>query len=96
MSGKSCSVYDSLSRGTLWDWFTPTGELREGFKRKIDNQTPFSESVQHRHILANHQILQEEIIEMLEAHRDVGQHFFTSIIRNRIRCLIRKREPSLL
>ena len=43
--GKSCSVYDLLSRGTLWDWFTPIGELREGVKRKIDNQTPFSESV---------------------------------------------------
>ena len=33
---------------------------------------------------------------MLEAHRDVGQHLFTFIIRNRIRYLIRKREPSLL
>ena len=33
---------------------------------------------------------------MLQAHRDVRQPLFTSSIRNRIRSLIRKREPSLL
>ena len=94
--GKNCSVYDSLSRGTLWNWFTSTGELREGVKTKIDNETPFRESSQHRNVLSNFPILQEEIIEMLQAHRDVGQPLFASSIQNRIRSLIRKREPSLL
>ena len=65
-------------------------------KRKIDDQTPFSESFQHRYILANHPILQEEIIEMLQAHRDAGQPLFASTIQNQIRCLISKRKPSLL
>ena len=94
--GKNCSVYDSLSKGTLWNWFTSTGELREGVKTKIDNETPFRESSQHRNVLSNFPILQEEIIEMLQAHRDVGQPLFASSIQNRIRSLIRKREPSLL
>ena len=94
--GKSSSVYDDLSRGTLWDWFTSTGELREGVKTKIDNETPFSESCQHRYVLSKFPILQEEIIEMLQAHRDAGQPLFASSIRNRIRGLIRKKEPSLL
>jgi hypothetical protein len=49
--GKSCSVYDYLSRGTLWDWFTSTGELKEGVKTKIDIETSFCESSQHRHVL---------------------------------------------
>jgi hypothetical protein len=26
-------VYADLSRGTLWDWFTPTEELREGVEK---------------------------------------------------------------
>lgn len=33
---------------------------------------------------------------MLQAHRDAGQLLFASLIRNRIRSLIRKREPNLL
>lgn len=93
---KNCSAYDYLSRGTLWDWFTSTGELREGVKIKIANETPFCESSQHCYVLSNFPILQEEIIGMLQAHRDVGQPLFASLIQNRIRSLICKREPSLL
>jgi hypothetical protein len=95
--GQIRSMYVDLSRGTLWDWFTPTGELREGVEKKIFNEDcSFTEGSQHCYVLSKFPKLEEEIIEMLNAHREAGQPLFVAIVRTTIRTLIRKREPSLL
>ena len=97
LPGKSDSVYEDLTRGSLWDWFTPTGQLREGVSKKIYNETSsFSEGAQHSYVLSNFRELEDEIIEMLKAHRDAGQPLFISTVRGRIRSLINKRHPRLL
>jgi hypothetical protein len=47
-------------------------------------------------VLSKFSKLKEEIIEMLNAHREAGQPLFAATVRTAIRTLIRKREPSLL
>ena len=90
-------MYANLSRGTLWDWFTPTRELREGVeKKKFNEDCSFTEGSQHCYILSKFPKLEEEIIKMLNAHREAGQPLFAATVRTSIRTLICKREPSLL
>ena len=90
-------MYADLSRGILWNWFTPTGELREGVEKKIFNEVcSFTEGSQHCYVLSKFPKLEEEIIEMLNVHREARQPLFAAIVRTAIRTLIHKREPSFL
>jgi hypothetical protein len=95
--GESKSVYGRLSRNTLAEWFTSTGELKEGTKQSNFKETvTYSRGVQHTYALVNHSELELDIITLLKMHRDVGQPLFASTIRGLIRTMIQKRAPSLL
>jgi hypothetical protein len=97
LPGQINSVYDDLTRGTLFNWFTPFGELKEGVKQKIyDEKSSFTEGSQHKYVLSAYHDLREEIIEMLKALREAGQPLFASSVRTRIRTLILTKEPQLL
>ena len=90
------SVYDRLYRGSLYEWLSPIGILKEKYKQHIlKGPSSFTGDTKHGHLLSQFSELEEEIIKMLEGHRDVGQHFFATIVRGLFRSLIRKREPSL-
>jgi hypothetical protein len=97
LPGETKSVYDRLQRSTMVEWFTPTGELKEGTKQSIFKETTaFTGGIQHTYVLANHSDLEEDIITLLKEHRDVGQPLFATFVRGLIRTMIEKRAPTLL
>ena len=97
LPGQNKSVYDKLTRGSLREWFTKTGELKEGTKQAIFKETAvFTGGAQHSYVLSKHHELEEEIITLLKAHREAGQPLFATSVRTLIRTLIQKREPHLL
>ena len=79
------------------EWFTSTGELKEGTKQSIFKEiVTYLGGVQHTYALVNHLELEADIITLLKMHRDVGQLLFASTIRGLIRTMIQKRALSLL
>jgi hypothetical protein len=95
--GQSSSVYDKLSRGSLYEWFIPTGELKEGYKDYVYLGTSaFIGGPQHCPILENCPQLREKIVTILKIHRDVGHPLYTSSIQGIIKAIICKEEPILL
>jgi hypothetical protein len=95
--GQSCSVYDKLSRGSLYEWFTPTSELKEGYKNYVYLGTStFTSGSQHSPILEHYPQLREKIVTILKTHRDVGHPLYASSIQGIIKAIIRKEEPILL
>jgi hypothetical protein len=90
-------VYDKLSRGSLYEWFTPTGELKEGYKDYVYLGTSaFTGGPQHCPIFENYPQLREKIVTILKTHRDVGHPLYASSIQGIIKAIIRKEEPILL
>jgi hypothetical protein len=75
---------------------TNRGIKRGSRKNKISEDCSFTEGSQHCYVLSKFPKLEEEIIEILNAHRKVGQPLFAATICTVIRTLIRKKEPSLL
>jgi hypothetical protein len=58
------------SRSNMYEWFTSTGELKDVYKKYVDEgSSNFQGGNQHCLILSNHQELKETIIEMLHAHK---------------------------
>jgi hypothetical protein len=95
--GQIRSVYAGLSRGSLWNWFTTTRELKERVEKKIFNETcSFTKGLQHCYVLSKFPKLEEKIIEMLKAHREAGQPLFATTVRTTIITLIQRRQLSLL
>jgi hypothetical protein len=94
--GDLSSVYDALSRGTMYEWFHPTGELKDNYKRCVELGNYFAKSKQHCPILAHHPQLKNEICEVLKKQREAGQPLYAVCIQPLIRSIIRKREPQLL
>ena len=85
VSGETYSVYDKLSRGSLYEWFSPTGILKERYKQHIlKGSSSFTGGTQHGHLLSQFPELEEEIIKMLEGHRDAGQPLFATTVRGLI------------
>jgi hypothetical protein len=73
LHGQETSIYDQLSRGSLAEWFTSVGELKEGTKQAIFKETAaFTGGLQHAYVLSNYHELEEDIITILKQHRDVG------------------------
>ena len=86
-----------MQRSTITEWFTSTGELKEGTKQSIFKEiVVFTGSIQHTYILANHSNVEEDIITLLKEHQDVGQPLFATSVRNLVQTMIEKRVPTLL
>jgi hypothetical protein len=95
--GESYGTYEKLSRGSMYEWFTSTGELKDAYKKYVDEgSSHFQGGNQHCPILSNHQELKKAIIEMLHAHKKAGQPLYARSIRNLIIPFIQKRAPDLL
>ena len=95
--GESYGTYEKLSRSSMYEWFTTTGELKDAYKKYVDEGSSyFQGGNRHCPILSNHPELKEAIIEMLHAHRKAGQPLYARSIRNLIIPFIQKRAPNLL
>ena len=95
--GESYGTYEKLSRSSMYEWFTSTGELKEAYKKHVDDRSyHFHGGDQICRILSHHPELKEAIIEMLHAHRKAGQPLYARSIRNLIIPFIQKRSPDLL
>jgi hypothetical protein len=73
--GDLSSFYNALSRGTMYEWFHTTGELKDNYKRCVELGTYFAKSKQYCLILANHPQLKHEICEVLKKQKEAGQPF---------------------
>ena len=90
-------TYEKFSRGSMYKWFTSTGELKDTCKKYVDEgYSHFQGRNQHCPILSNYQELKETIIEMLHAHRKAGQPLYARSICNLIIRFIQKKAPDLL
>jgi len=58
--------------------------------------TTFRGGDQHAYVLSKHREFEEEITTLLKAHHDSSQPLYASLVKNLIRTLIEKKEPSLL
>ena len=95
--GESQCVYENLSRGSMYEWFTSRGELKEGYKQYIDNGSfHFQWGTQHCPILTKHLEVEELIIQTLKGHRKAGQPLYARLVRILIISIIKKKAPELL
>jgi len=90
------SVYDSLSRGTMYEWFHPNGDLKENYKRCVEFGTYLAKPKQNCPILMDYPLLKKEICTVLCKQREVGQLLYAVCIQPLIKAIISKREPQLL
>jgi len=62
------SIYDKISRSSLYGWFTNKGVLREECKQYITNKSSsFTGGTQHAHILSQFSKVEKELSPYLKA-----------------------------
>ena len=94
--GKVRSVYDALSRGSMYEWFYPNGDLKPNYKRCVELGSYFAKFKQLCSVLANYPLLKDEICKVLKKQRTTGQPLYAICIQPLIKTIITKREPHLL
>jgi hypothetical protein len=95
--GESQGVYENLSRGSMYEWFTSRGELKEGYKQYVnEGSSHFQGGTQHCPILSKHPEVEELIIQTLKGHKKVGQPLYARLVRILILSIIKKKAPELL
>jgi hypothetical protein len=95
--GESHGVYENLSRGSMYEWFTTRGELKEGYKQYVlEGSSHFQGGTQHCPILSKHPEVEEFIIQTLKGHRKAGQPLYARSVRILIISIIKKKAPKLL
>jgi hypothetical protein len=96
MPGQAHGPYQGLTRGTLYNWFTPNGEMRDGVKRFVEVGTYFTKSLQHTPILEDYPHVTTEIVKDLQEHRNVGLLLSIFLVQPIISAVFEKRVPHLL
>ena len=93
--GSLHSLYNSLARSTMYEWFHPNGELKKNYKRCVKLGMYFDKASQHCPILSAYPVLRDEICNVFREQRASGQPLSIGIIQPFIKALIQKREPQL-
>jgi hypothetical protein len=94
---ESQGVYKNLSKGSMYGWFTPRGELKDNYKKYVDEGcSHFQGRTQHCPLLSKHLEVEELIIQTLKAHRKAGQPLYTRSVRILIISIIKKKALELL
>jgi hypothetical protein len=74
------SVYDALSRGSMYECFHPTGELKTNYKCCVELGNYFAKSKQYCLVLAHHPDLKDEICKVLKRQRATRQPLYAVCI----------------
>jgi hypothetical protein len=94
--GDLSSVYNALSRSSMYEWFHPTGELKVDYKGCIELGNYFARSKQHCLISGDHLELKDEICKVLKRQRIAKQPLYAVCIQPLIKSIILKHQPQLL
>ena len=68
--GEEYGPYKDLSRSSMYEWFTPTWEVKDEYKRYIEEGSSHLPREQNYPILSKYPELELAIVEALKAHRE--------------------------
>jgi hypothetical protein len=94
--GKVGVPYEKLSRGSLYEWFTPKGKLKPHVKVVMEKVTASTIIKKQISILETRPELKDELITLLKNMHDVRQGFSTPIIQPIIRRIFESKAHELL
>ncbi len=94
--GKGSGPYEKLSKGSLYEWFTPRGKLKPHVKVVVKKRTyPLSQK-KHFSILKIRLELKDELITLLKNMRATRQGLFAPIVQPTIKGIFENKAPQLL
>ncbi len=94
--GKVSVPYEKLSRGSLYEWFTPKGKLKPHVKVVIEKVTASTIIEKQISFLETRPELKDELITLLKNMHDVRQGLSTPIIQPIIRRIFESKAHELL
>jgi len=94
--GEVSGTYEKLSRGSLYEWFTPRGELKPHVKIVVEKGTTATIIEKHFSILETRPKLKDELITLLKNMLVVRQGLSTPIVQPIIRGIFDSRAFELL
>jgi len=94
--GKVSVPYEKLSKGSLYEWFTPKGKLKPHVKVVVEKVTTSTIIEKQISILETRLELKDELITFLKNMCDVRQGLSTPIIQPIIRRIFESRAHELL
>jgi hypothetical protein len=92
---KVSGPYEKLSKGYLYEWFTPRGELKPHVKVVIKKGTASTNAKKHFSILETRVELKDELITLLKNMRAIGHGLSTPIVQPIIKRIFENRSPKL-
>jgi len=87
--------YEKLSKGYLYEWFTPRRKLKPHVKVVIKKRTTSTTAKKHFSIFETRLKLKDELITLLKNMRVVGHGLSTPILQPIIRRIFENRAPKM-
>jgi hypothetical protein len=88
--------YEKLNRGSLYEWFTPRGELKPHVKVVVEKGTTSTIIEKHFSIFETRLELKDELITLLKNMRVARQGLSAPIVQPIIKGIFENRAPELL
>jgi hypothetical protein len=94
--GTSTGSYDKLSRGSLNEWFTTSGEIRGHVSVYVAREHAFVPQGQHMPPLQSHMEVTTELVELLLSMREASVSLHAGIVQPIIIGFLQEKAPEVL